>query len=315
MKRVLITGGAGFIGSHLVDAMIRSHEVCVLDDLSEGSIENIESHLDNEQLTFVKGSILSVDDVMTALENVDTVFHFAAQPDVRVSTEKPYFDFQVNVIGSMNLLEAVRSTGIRRFVFASSGGTVYGESQVHPTPESTCFRPISNYGAGKGAFEMYLSSYSELYGIDSVSMRLANIIGPRSRHGIIYDFFMKLKNDASSLEVLGNGSQEKTYMYVTDTVAAAILLANNIGRGFLPINVGSSERLRVSKIAQLVLVYLGLPDTKINYTGTARGWVGDISLTDMDNKLLRSYGWEQRTPLEEGVKLYVDWLKETFGFP
>jgi UDP-glucose 4-epimerase len=169
LEKVLVTGGAGFIGSHLVDRFIEDHEVVVLDDLSAGTIENIQPHMENERFTFIKGSIASEDDVTKALDGVTTVFHFAAQPDVRLSVSNPMVDFRVNMIGGMNLLECLRVNDVSRIVFASSGGTVYGDSEVFPTPENTHLAPISNYGAAKGAFEMYLSSYSELYGMSAVS--------------------------------------------------------------------------------------------------------------------------------------------------
>jgi UDP-glucose 4-epimerase len=312
MERVLVTGGAGFIGSHLVDRLIQDFEVIVLDDLSGGFEENLESHKGNDRFTFIKGSILEINE-LCELESIDTVFHFAAQPDVRISIDKPFMDFQINVVGSMILLEAIRKSGVKGIIFASSGGTVYGETDIFPTPESVAFRPISNYGAAKCAFEMYLSSYSELYDISSISMRLANIIGPRSTHGVIYDFFRKLKHEPTRLEVLGDGTQEKAYMYVSDVVDAAFVLAKNMKQGFLPVNVGSGERLKVSRIAELVIEEVELDDVKIEYTGSKRGWMGDVTLTDIDISLLKSMGWSPKTTLEEGVRLYVKWLIEKFG--
>ncbi|MGV9103250.1 MAG: NAD-dependent epimerase/dehydratase family protein [Promethearchaeia archaeon] len=313
MKRVLVTGGAGFIGSHLVDRLINEHEVIVLDDLSGGERGNIVDHEEKEHFRFIEGSITIEEDIDSALEGVDTVFHLAAQPDVRLSVDQPLLDFRINVVGTINILEAMRERDINRFIFASSGGTVYGQTDVFPTPENTPFRPISNYGAAKGAVEMYLSSYAELYGINSVSMRLANIIGPRSTHGVMYDFYMKLKRDPTCLEVLGDGQQEKSYMYVSDTVAATMLLAEKMQAGYQPINVGSGERLKVGRIAELVCEAAGLPDTSIEYTGSKRGWAGDVVITDIDISLLKSYGWKPEVPLEQGVSEYIQWLKETFG--
>ena len=313
MERILVTGGAGFIGSHLVDRLIEEYEIVVLDDLSTGSIENIQSHMDNKRLTLIKGSITSEEDVVKALDGVSTVFHFAAQPDVRLSISNPMFDFRINMVGGMNLLECLRVNDVSRIVFASSGGTVYGESDVFPTPENTLMAPISNYGAAKAAFEMYLSSYSELYGVSSVSMRMANIIGPRLTHGVIYDFYIKLKRDPSRLEVLGSGRQEKAYMYVTDFVEAATILGREMKQGYQPINVSSGERLTVTRIAKLVCGRLNLPDARIEYTGTERGWAGDVLRTDLEIELLKSFGWQPKIKLEEGVQLYLDWLVDIYG--
>ena len=297
----------------MVDRLLDEYEVVVLDDLSGGDRRNIAHHANEEKFRFIEGSITTEEDVATALEGVDTVFHFAAQPDVRLSVDQPLFDFRINVVGTMNILESMRERDINRFIFASSGGTVYGETDVFPTPESTPFRPISNYGAAKGAVEMYLSSYAELYGINSVSMRLANIIGPRSTHGVMYDFYMKLKRDPTRLEVLGDGQQEKSYMYVSDTVDVTMLLAEKIPDGYQPVNVGSGERLKVARIAELVRESAGVPEATIDYTGSERGWAGDVVITDIDISLLKSYGWEPEVPLEQGVREYIQWLKDRFG--
>ncbi|MFX0107766.1 MAG: NAD-dependent epimerase/dehydratase family protein [Candidatus Hodarchaeota archaeon] len=313
MGRVLITGGAGFIGSHLVDRLADKNEVIVLDDLSAGTEENIRHHLNRDNFTFLRGSITSEEDVVSSLEEVETVFHLAAQPNVRLSVSDPMMDFGINVIGGMNLLESMRKYDVKRIIFASSGGTVYGDSEVFPTPEETRLAPISNYGAAKCAFEMYLSSYASLYGMSAVSMRLGNIIGPRLKHGIIFDFYVKLKKDPTRLEVLGTGKQEKAYMYVTDIVDVAATLAEKMKKGHQPINVSSGERLTVSKIAELVCRGLGVPEARIEYTGSKRGWAGDVVVTDLDISLLKSTGWTPKVKLEEGVKLYLDWLVETFG--
>jgi UDP-glucose 4-epimerase len=313
VERVLVTGGAGFIGSHLVDRLIEEYEVVVLDDLSAGVMENVQHHMDKDRFTFIKGSITSEDDVNKALDRASTVFHFAAQPDVRRSISDPMFDFRINMIGGMTLLEALRKQDASRIVFASSGGTVYGDSNVFPTPEETRLAPISNYGAAKCAFEMYLSSYAELYGMSAVSMRLGNIIGPRQTHGIIIDLYKKLKKDPTKLEVLGTGRQEKAYMHVSDAVEAALILSEQMKSGHLAVNVSSGERLIVSRIAELVCEGLGVPEARIEYTGSKRGWTGDVVITDLDITLLKSVGWKPKIRLEDGVRHYLDWLVETFG--
>ena len=313
MARVLVTGGAGFLGSNLVDRLLMDHEVVVLDDLSTGAMTNLQQHEGLSSLNFVKGSITSDEDLSMVINEVDFIYHFAAQPDVRLGIDRPLWDFGINVQGSLQLLEAMRLNDIPKIVFASSGGTVYGDSDILPTPESTPLRPISNYGAAKCAVEMYLSSYAELYGIDSVSLRLANIIGPRLTHGVIFDFYNKLKQNPSCLEVLGDGLQEKSYMYVSDTIEATIALSSSMASGHAPINVGSGERLMVKQIAELVIDELAASNAEIQYTGTERGWSGDVMLTDLDVGLLEKTGWKQEVSLEQGVRLYLNWLVEAFG--
>jgi len=313
MARVLVTGGAGFLGSHLVDHLLLTHEVFVLDDLSTGLLENLKQHEGNSRFHFMQGSITSDDELSAVMNGVDLVYHFAAQPDVRLSTGRPLWDFGINVEGSLHLLEAMRRSDVSRIIFASSGGTVYGDSDIMPTPESTPLKPISNYGAAKCAVEMYLSSYAALYGLDSVSLRLANIIGPRLTHGVIFDFYNKLKQNPKRLEVLGDGLQEKSYMYVSDAIDATLSLAENIASGHMAVNVGSGERLKVKQIAELVIDELEANDVEIQYTGSERGWSGDVLQTDLDVSLLKKTGWKQEVSLTQGVKLYLKWLVDTYG--
>jgi UDP-glucose 4-epimerase len=313
MERVLVTGGAGFIGSHLIGSLIENHTVVVLDDLSTGKIENLEKQASNERLIFIEGSINSDEVLERALNEVTTVFHFAAQPDVRLSNQMPLLDFGVNVTGGLALLEVMRKNDTNRIVFASSGGTIYGDAKAMPTPEDSPPRPISNYGAAKAAFEMYLSSYSSLYGIDALSLRLGNVIGPRLSHGVIFDFYEKLRANSKELEVLGDGNQEKVYIHVDDVVTATLLLTRKMGPGFLPINVGSRDRLRVSQIVEILLERLGLSHTKVKYTGSKRGWTGDVIRTDMDISLLESYGWTTKFSAKEAVLSQVEWLLEEYG--
>jgi UDP-glucose 4-epimerase len=160
---------------------------------------------------------------------------------------------------------------------------------------------------------MYLSSYSELYGMSVVSLRLANIIGPRLTHGVIYDFYMKLKKDPTRLVVLGTGKQEKAYQYVSDTVEAALVLEKKLKSGHVPVNVSSGERLTVRRIAEIVCEGLGVPKAKIDYTGSERGWAGDVLATDLEISFLKSFGWESKIELEEGVRIYLDWIVDSYG--
>ncbi len=313
MERVLVTGGAGFLGSHLVDRLIQSCEVVVLDSVLKEDAVNLQHHSDNSHLVFQTGSILSEEDVKTALKDVSTVFHLAAQPDVRLASERPIWDFEINTVSSLRLIDLMRKTDVSKLMFASSGGTVYGEPEMTPTPESAPLKPISIYGAAKSAFEMYMSSYARLYGINSVSLRLANIIGPRLTRGVIYDFYMKLKENPKRLEVLGDGTQEKSFIYVSDAIEAIDILKGKLNRGYLPVNIASGERLRVSRIAELMLDELGDDDAKIEYTGDDSGWSGDVRTTDLDTALLRSFGWKPQVSLEDGVRLQARWLSDIHG--
>ena len=159
---------------------------------------------------------------------------------------------------------------------------------------------------------MYLSSYSELYDMAFANLRLANIIGPRLDHGVIYDFVKKLQNDPTRLEVLGDGKQEKAYMYVDDVVSAVRVISEKLNKGHLRINISSGERFAVTRIAEIVCEEMGLADAKIEYTGTKRGWSGDVVRTDIDITLLKSLGWKPQVFLEEGIRKYIVWLKTSY---
>jgi len=203
--KTVITGGAGFIGSHLVDALVKEgHEVIVIDNYLSGL------SLKNEKAKYIDKDITK-DDIIEDLKGTESVFHLAADPNVKTSAENPSESFKLNTIGTFNVLEACRKADVKQIVFTSTS-TVYGEAKVIPTPEDYPCEPISNYGASKLAGEAYLSSYSHSYGIKGTSLRYANIFGERSNHGVIFDFFHKLKKNPDKLEILGDGKQEKSYL-------------------------------------------------------------------------------------------------------
>ncbi|MHA2357500.1 MAG: SDR family NAD(P)-dependent oxidoreductase, partial [Candidatus Heimdallarchaeaceae archaeon] len=228
-KSILVTGGCGFIGSHLVDSLIEEgNYITVIDDLSaRTNLQYLQLHLDNKTAEFYKYDIRNYEKLRSLEREFDCIFHLAAQPDVRVSVEQPRLDFDVNINGTFNILELMREKEIPQLIFASSLGTVYGEPDIFPTPENYRLNPISNYGAAKAAAEMYCSSYSYLYDIDIVALRLGNIYGPRSKHGVMFDFYNKLMKDSTNLEILGDGNQTKTYLYIKDTISAFDILWKN----------------------------------------------------------------------------------------
>jgi UDP-glucose 4-epimerase len=311
-KRVLVTGGCGFIGSHLVDKLLNEgNEVTVLDNLSSSTMEYIRPHIGKEQFKFVRGDIRNLTTVRRLCSDKDTVFHFAARPDVRLSLSQPLEDHETNVKGTLNILEGMRSEGVSLLVFASTS-TVYGEATVIPTPEDYPIAPISNYGASKSACEVYMMSYSSCYNMSCVSLRYANIFGPRSSHGVIYEFFSKLKKNSKRLEILGDGKQVKSYLYVTDCIEATLLAGEQTGaRGrFEAYNIGSTEKLEVNEIAKIVIDELKIPSAKFTYTGGRRGWIGDVPDMLLDTKKIAMLGWKLRVDVRDGIRRYVRWLKD-----
>ncbi len=312
-KSVLVTGGCGFIGSHLVDRLVEKEcNVTVLDDLSSSTTEYLEPHRREGKVNVVVGDVCDYNMVKKCVEDVDVVFHFAAQADVRRSVLDPRTDFNVNVHGTVNVLEAMRNSGAEKIIFASSGGTLYGVAKRMPTPEDTPPAPISPYGASKASSEMYLSAYHACYGISAISLRYANIIGPRSTHGVIYDFYWKLKRNPKRLLILGDGSQRKSYMYISDCIDATLHIAEKVDC-FEVFNVGSEEWLSVKELAELTVKELNLKNVEFHYTGGKQGWSGDVPLVLLDVSKLKKIGWTPKVTIEEGVKRYVRWLVERFG--
>jgi UDP-glucose 4-epimerase len=310
---ILITGGCGFIGSHLVDALLDSrNEVTVLDNLSASTTEYIEPHVKQKGFRFVRGDVRDLDTVRKLCSSRDLVIHLVAQPDVRLSLTRPLEDFDVNVRGTLNVLEGMRSEEVRAIVFTSTS-TVYGQTKVMPTPETHPLAPISNYGASKSACENYLMSYASCYNMNCISLRYANMFGPRSNHGVVYDFFMKLRKNPKKLEILGDGKQTKSYLYITDCIESSILATEKSGgKGFEVYNVGSNEIVEVNEIAKIVVDELGLRDVEFTYTGGRQGWVGDVTEMSLDTTKIRKLGWKPKVETREGIRRYAQWLKNKY---
>jgi len=304
---ILITGGAGFIGSHLVDHyMVRGGLVCVLDNLSKGGLDHIGHWLDSDGLTFVKGDLLDSSSIDVAIEGCEVVYHLAANPEVRSSKASPSDHFRQNVECTYNLLEAVRKKGdVESLVFASTS-TVYGEPTEIPTPENYGpLRPISVYGASKLAAEALICSYASMYGFKAVIYRMANVVGPRSDHGVIYDFVQKLKGNPAELEVLGDGTQSKSYLHVDDCVAGMVLGVDGAKENAEILNIGSVDQLDVLSIARIVIGEMDLEDVEVRLTGGVdggRGWRGDVKIMQLDMSRLMSLGWSPQMNSEEAVR-------------
>jgi UDP-glucose 4-epimerase len=313
-EKALVTGGAGFIGSHLVDNLVNMGcKVTILDNLSNSTTEYIQDYVDRGEVEFVRGDVRDFEAIESCLEDSSLVFHFAAQYDVRKSVSDPMYDFDVNVNGMINLLEVMRKKDISNIVFASSGGTLYGVAEAIPTPETYPLQPISPYGASKAASEMYISAYCACYGLCGVALRYANIIGPRSLHGVIFDFYQKLKKEPKSLQILGDGNQKKSYMDVSDCISASLFVTERSEKGFNIFNIGSDEWVTVNYISKLVINELKLQNVELSYTGGEQGWTGDVSLMLLDISKLKNQGWKPTIRIEEAIKKYVRWLVKKYG--
>ena len=228
MRKALVTGGAGFIGSHLVDRlMAEDYAVVVLDNLSSGSLENLRAWLSNPRFNFIKGDLKDKLTVEESLDEVDLVFHFAANPEVRVGETIPSVHFDENLVATFNLLEALRKSRTAKTIIFASTSTVYGEAAVFPTPESYGpMLPISTYGASKLGCEALICSYTHTFGLRGLILRFANIVGSRANQGVIIDFVRKLRENPRQLEILGDGSQKKSYLHIDDCVDAVLYATN-----------------------------------------------------------------------------------------
>lgn len=315
--RVIVTGGAGFIGSHLVDKLVElGYTVIVIDNLSSGRLENVAHHLNTSRAEFLKIDLKNREDVVNAMKEVETVFHFAANPEVRVSTTNPDIHFNENVVATFNVLESVRLNDVKTLVFASSS-SVYGEPDEIPVSEEAPIKPVSVYGASKAACENLIHAYSKLYGINAVVLRYANIVGPRLRHGVIYDFIVKLTSNKEVLEVLGDGTQVRSYLYVTDSVEATIVAWLKSHKGFNVYNVGNMDWISVNDIVNATLEELGLKGrTRLVYKPFLHGvgWPGDVKRVALKVDKLASLGWSPKLSSLEAVRKTIRDLAIELGY-
>ncbi len=310
---VLVTGGAGFIGSHLVDRLVsRGYRVTVIDNLSSGNYQYIKKLVEGEYIKYLKLDLKEFnDDLVLAFKDVDVVYHLAANPEVRVSVTDPRTHFNENVLATFNVLEACRINKVKAIAFTSSS-TVYGDARVIPTPEDYApLEPISVYGASKLASENLIITYSKLYGIKGIILRLANIVGPRQTHGVIIDFIRKLRKDPSRLEILGDGTQRKSYLHVSDFINAvevAVDYSMNSHNPYEIFNVGNEDWIDVNEIARIVSKALNLDDVEFHYvktTNDGRGWIGDVKFMLLDIRKLRGIGWRPTMNSREAIESAV----------
>jgi UDP-glucose 4-epimerase len=310
LGRVCITGCAGFIGSTLVDRLLAEGTVVVgIDNFSTGQERFLESALRNPRFTLIRGDLLDVEKLQGGMAGCDTVFHFAANADVRFGTAHPRKDLEQNTIATFNVLEAMRIGGIRRLIFSSTG-SVYGEARVIPTPENAPF-PVqtSLYGASKLAAEGLIAAYAEGFGIQAYIFRLVSILGERYTHGHIFDFYRNLKDNPAYLRVLGNGMQRKSYLYIEDCLNAIFVALQHDNERVAIFNLGVDGHCQVNDSIGWICEILGLRP-QLEYTGGERGWVGDNPLIHLDTSKIRALGWQPRLSIRQGVEKTLAWLRQ-----
>ncbi|HEX3746354.1 MAG TPA: NAD-dependent epimerase/dehydratase family protein [Bryobacteraceae bacterium] len=307
--QAFVTGAAGFIGSTLVDRLLADgHQVVGFDNLSTGQEPFIAGAQQNSRYRLVRAELLDLDAVRAAMEGSDVVFHLAANADVRFGTDHPRRDLEQNTIVTWNVLEAMRSQGVRRIAFSSTG-SVYGEATVIPTPEDCPF-PVqtSFYGASKVAAEGLIQAYCEGFGMQSFIFRFVSIMGERYTHGHVFDFYKQLLEHPGELHVLGNGSQRKSYLYVQDCVDAILLAVARCTAPVSIFNLGTDEYCEVKQSIGWICDRLGL-HPQLHFGGGDRGWIGDNPFIFLQCGRMRELGWRPKLTIQQSVVRTVEYLQ------
>jgi UDP-glucose 4-epimerase len=307
---VFVTGGAGFIGSTLVDRLLaQGHRVTAFDNLSTGFRQFLSGAAASSSFAFVEGDLLNSDAVSAAMAGCEFVYHIAANADVRFGTNQPRKDLEQNTIATFNVLEAMRANGVKRIAFPSTG-SIYGEPSVIPTPEDAPF-PIqtSLYGASKLAGEGLIAAYCDGFGFQAWIFRFVSVLGERYTHGHIFDFYKNLLRDPRRLHVLGNGKQRKSYMYVQDCIDAMFLAVEKAQGKVNIFNLGMPEYIEVMDSVGWICRHLDV-SPQITFAGGDRGWIGDNPFIFLEVERIRSLGWTPRLTIQEGVLRTLAWLQE-----
>ena len=308
--KAFVSGGAGFIGSNLVDRLLDvGHEVTVYDNLSTGLLQFLEYAKDFDRFRLVEGDLLDEGSLSEAIAGHEFVFHLAANADVRFGTEHPRRDLEQNTIVTNNVLEAMRKNGISKIAFASTG-SVYGDANIIPTPENAPF-PIqtSLYAASKMAGEGLIAAYCGGFGFQSWIFRFVSILGERYTHGHVFDLYRKLKQNPSRLEVLGNGKQRKSYLYIQDCIDAMLFALEKSKESVNVLNLGVDGYCEVNDSIGWICEELGVTP-KLEYSGGDRGWIGDNPFIFLDTRKIRDLGWKPKLSIQDGFLKTVQYLRE-----
>lgn len=321
MKKYLIVGGAGFIGSHVVRLLLKddSNKVAIFDNFSSGKMYHLETVKDNKNLEIIKADIKNIDVINKSMEGIDVVYHFASNPDISKAVTQPDIDFWEGTYLTNNVLEAMRINNVKNLIY-SSGSGVYGDAGYTEADEDfSPMLPISTYGASKLACEALISSYCFMFDMNAGVFRFANVVGPNQTHGVGYDFIRKLRNNNKALEILGNGSQSKSYIYVNDIIAALRMIEQNYLKGYVYFNVATKDYITVKDIADIVIDVMNLKNVEYKFTGGDRGWKGDVPIVRINSEKIRKLGWKNKYSSKESIyesvkSMYNDALENKFGW-
>lgn len=309
--RYFVTGCAGFIGSNLVDRLLQEgHQVVGYDNFSTGFDAFLEKAVQNKNFTLIRGDLLDCEKLNQSMQEIDAVFHLAANADVRFGTDHPDRDLQQNTVATFNVLEAMRLNQVKRIAFSSTG-SIYGEAAVIPTPEDCPF-PVqtSLYGSSKLAAEGLIQAYCEGFGFQAYIFRFVSILGERYSHGHVFDFYKQLLKNPDELYVLGNGKQRKSYLYIQDCIDAVLFAMVNANEKVNIFNLGTDEYCEVNDSIGWICEHLDVSPT-IRYQGGERGWIGDNPFIFLDCAKIRTLGWQPKLSIKQGVLRTVSYLQET----
>jgi len=301
--KAFVTGGAGFIGSHLVDKLLKRGDfVTSYDNLSSGNEDFFKQHKKNDNFKFIKADLLDFKQVSKEIKNHDVVFHIAANPFVRLGETQTRLDLEQGPIATYNILESMRQNKIKKIVFSSSS-VVYAETPNIAIPETYGpTLPISLYGAGKLGAEGLISAFCGTFDFKAWIYRFANVVGIRGTHGVIVDFIDKLKKNPKELEILGDGRQQKPYLHVSDVINGILFGFNHSTDKLNLFNLGCDSNTTVTRIAEMVVEEMNLKNVKFRYTGGIRGWAGDVPRFQLDISKIRKLGWKESNSSDEAVR-------------
>jgi UDP-glucose 4-epimerase len=312
--RILVTGGAGFIGSNLIARLLHeNHTVIVCDNLYLGKEEFLSPFITNPGFRFVKKDLLDLAAVIESSQGCDLIFHLAANSDISLGREKTNLDLSLGTLTTYNVLEAMRRNKVPHLIFASTSA-IYGEAEVLPTPENYGpLHPISLYGASKLAAEGFVTAFSHNYGIKAWIYRFGNVIGPNATHGVFYDFIHRLKADASSLRILGDGNQAKPYIHVSDLIDGMLFGYEHALDDVNAFNLATEGNTSVRYIAAAIVESMSLQNVTFEFTGSRRGWIGDVPIVALDTARMQRLGWKPQLSSDEAVRRAAIELTKQFG--
>ena len=306
-RRYFIVGGAGFIGSHFTDRLLADNSVAAVtlyDNFSSGREWHYEQHVRDPRFRVVRGDVKDIEALTAAMQGLDVVIHLASNPDIARAATEPDIDFREGTYLTNNVVEAMRKSGTKAILYASGSG-VYGDlGEEEADEDHGPLLPISTYGASKLAGEVLITSYCHMFDFTGRVFRFGNVVGPRQTHGVGFDFLRQLLKDPRKLKILGDGTQSKSYIHVSDVVSAVLLAAERSTVAFAAYNVATGDYITVTEIAHLAVECAGLGpgSVEFEYTGGNRGWKGDVPVVRLNTDRIRGLGWSCGASSREALR-------------